>query len=132
VEAVTDQHTREGDGDLGPHWCKECSEAASEYVEWPCSRERLVKAVRANEQLHRGYESAGVGTKFEESPTWPEIEDDFEGGQPNGTGTIEPSWYREWFTDARESHHRRRVILYGPWQEGSLRDRERAQPGPSA
>lgn len=60
--AEGDQHTRafDGGGEEGPHWCHECSEAAQEYVEWPCSRERLVEAVRANERLHVGYETAGA------------------------------------------------------------------------
>lgn len=44
-----------------------------------------------------------------------------EGGQPNGLGIIEPSDYREWFHEARESHHRLVVTLYGPWVEGPAR-----------
>lgn len=47
-----------------------------------------------------------------------EVDSDEEGGQPNGNGTIEPSDYREWFSDMRESHHRQRITLYGSWEEG--------------
>lgn len=55
----------------------------------------------------------------QEWPSWAaEVEDEEEGGQPNGAGEIEPSDFREWFTDERESHHRRKVTLYGPWEEG--------------
>lgn len=41
-----------------------------------------------------------------------------EGGQPNGLNKIEPSDWREWFSDERESHHRQRIVLIGPWEEG--------------
>lgn len=47
-----------------------------------------------------------------------DVEPDVEGGQPNGLGHIEPSDSRDWFTPARESHHRHRLTLYGPWLEG--------------
>lgn len=47
-----------------------------------------------------------------------DAEVDHEGGQPNGLGEIEPSDEREWFTKARESHHRVKIVLYGEWQEG--------------
>lgn len=58
-----------------------------------------------------------------------DFDDEDEGGQPNGIGEIEPSDYREWYSDARESHHRTRVIvtIYGPWEEGPTEGARRAQ-----
>ena len=48
-----------------------------------------------------------------------EIEDEQQGGQPNGSGVIEHSDAREWFTVQRETHHRRVITLWGPWEEGA-------------
>ena len=49
-----------------------------------------------------------------------DVEDEPEGGQPNGANQIEPSNAREWFTPERETHHRSRIVLtvVGPWEEG--------------
>jgi hypothetical protein len=47
-----------------------------------------------------------------------EVEKDTEGGQPNGSGELEPSNDREWFTKDRETHHREVITIYGPWIEG--------------
>lgn len=46
-----------------------------------------------------------------------DVYEKLQGGQPNGIGEIEPSWYREWFRDGRESHDRREteVTIIGPW-----------------
>lgn len=46
------------------------------------------------------------------------IDEDQEGGQPNGSGEIEPSDYREWFSPERETHHRQVITLLGPWEIG--------------
>ena len=56
--------------------------------------------------------------RFADLPYGWEVDFEEEGGQPNGAGTIEPSDYREWFTDDRESHHRQHIVLTGPWEEG--------------
>lgn len=49
-----------------------------------------------------------------------DLDDDPEGGQPNGVGTIESSSEREWFTKERETHHRERLVITitGPWVPG--------------
>lgn len=47
-----------------------------------------------------------------------EIDDEQEGGQPNGSGEIESSNSREWFSPERETHHRRVITLTGPWEDG--------------
>jgi hypothetical protein len=59
-----EQHTRTQTNG-GPDFCKECSAAAQEWVEWPCSRDRLVAAVRANESLHQSYERGNETTEVE-------------------------------------------------------------------
>lgn len=56
-----------------------------------------------------------------------EIEEEAEGGQPNGIGTIEPNGYREWFTEERETHHRQTFTIIGPWIEGPTEIGLRAQ-----
>ena len=43
-------------------------------------------------------------------------EEDWETGQPNGAGTIEPSDEREWFTAARVTHRRKVHTYTGPWE----------------
>lgn len=53
---------------------------------------------------------------------WADVDAEIEGGQPNGVGEIEPSDYREWYTEARETHHRKKVTLYGEWQPGGSRE----------
>jgi hypothetical protein len=47
-----------------------------------------------------------------------EVDNEQEGGQPNGGGEIEPSDSREWYTAERETHHRRVITLIGPWEKG--------------
>lgn len=44
-----------------------------------------------------------------------EIDKSSETGQPNGVGTTEPSWYREWYHDSRVTHDRSVITIYGPW-----------------
>jgi hypothetical protein len=56
-----------------------------------------------------------------------ELEANTEGGQPNGSGETEPSDYREWFTEERETHHRNVITLYGPWVKGPTEAGRRAQ-----
>lgn len=56
-----------------------------------------------------------------------ELEASTEGGQPNGMGVIEPSDYREWFHDERESHHRTVITIIGPWLDGPTEDARRVQ-----
>ena len=64
---------------------------------------------------------AGIRDVFPISEGW-ELEQDVEGGQPNGVGTIEPNDAREWFYTENETHHRTRIVLYGPWQAGPTPD----------
>ncbi|MCI4659666.1 hypothetical protein [Cryobacterium zhongshanensis] len=40
----------------------------------------------------------------------------WETGQPNGSGVIEPSDNREWFSADRVTHHRRVHTFIGPWE----------------
>ena len=49
--------------------------------------------------------------------TW-EIYHGEEGGQANGSGVLERSDYREWFTEESETHHRGSIELVGPWVIG--------------
>lgn len=60
-----------------------------------------------------------------------DVEEFWEGGQPNGVGEIESSDSREWFSDERETHHRTRleVTAIGPWESGArgwIVDKQRA------
>ncbi|GAW50591.1 MULTISPECIES: hypothetical protein [unclassified Nocardioides] len=56
-----------------------------------------------------------------------QIEAEDEGGQPNGSGEIEESNYREWFSPERETHHRTVITLTGPWLDGPTEHAMRAQ-----
>lgn len=46
ADTAEPKHTRL-DGPHGPPYCLECSEAVQEYVEWPCSPERLIRIQEA-------------------------------------------------------------------------------------
>lgn len=81
-----DEHIRNTLTDNGPGWCLGCSEAAQEYVEWPCSRARLVEAVRANEALYRSYETAGDTGEGETTVEW---------GVRDPNGRINGPWSEE-------------------------------------
>jgi hypothetical protein len=54
---------------------------------------------------------------FPDADEW-EIEEEFEGGQPNGIGEIESNDSREWFFPENETHHRLVYHIRGAWQEG--------------
>ena len=62
-----------------------------------------------------------------------DCDESWEGGQPNGIGTIEPSDYREWYTPERESHRRRVVTFIGPWEpiRAVAADEQEADSGPA-
>lgn len=96
---------------------------------------KIAAAQAEAERLQEALNAAAKATRFAEreqdraelvaslgAEQWVEVDDDLEGGQVNGGGVeIEPTSYREWFTEERETHHRRVVTLCGPWLDGSVK-----------
>lgn len=78
-------------------WCSACAETndqTGEFQDFPCP---TIQALDGAPE-----------------PEW-ELDEQWEGGQPNGLGEIEPTTEREWFTPERETHRRKVISLTGPW-----------------
>ncbi len=81
-----------------PSWASELAYAASAYLASVNSPAPTLRDV------------------FPESE-W-EVEEEIEGGQPNGIGEIEENYAREWFSQERETHHRLHYHVIGKWIDG--------------
>lgn len=60
-------HHKAQDG-AAPAYCVECSEAAQEWIAWPCSPEAVVAAVRAQESLYAAANPQLQGREYPPPP----------------------------------------------------------------